>query len=125
MAPVWILCRCKQCMTFNHVGPQGDKIAGREWKKDSKTYKDHRKPPATKSSTSCSETIQATDSHRTNKNSVSEVAHTVSLHSTRTARASKKSFEPNVAVVHPAVPENIDPNLTAWNGRTMSCGKCH
>ncbi|POW04878.1 hypothetical protein PSTT_10100 [Puccinia striiformis] len=45
MAPAfWMLCRCNACSRFSRVTAQGERVFGREWNKNSITYKEHLKP---------------------------------------------------------------------------------
>ncbi|KAI7933362.1 hypothetical protein MJO28_017689 [Puccinia striiformis f. sp. tritici] len=119
MAPTfWILCRCKTCSKLSHLDAEGIRVFGREWNRNSSTYKQHLRIPPAKVSTSRSNTCSRGRRDR-KKNSGDEVSQIVSPPSSAIPTPSQQ--------VHPppdgATQTLSDPEITLWKGRTISCGK--
>jgi hypothetical protein len=118
MPPCWILCRCVKCATFSHTDNQGESISGREWNKNSVTFREHQteislssaalnqeNERSSKTEVSCEPPAEASQFHQ----DFVELPHLnpVALDST--------SISEKVLT--------LDPNHILWKGTTVDCGK--
>ncbi|KAI7954104.1 hypothetical protein MJO28_006651 [Puccinia striiformis f. sp. tritici] len=111
----WILCRCKECAKLSYFKADGEKVIGREWNRNSSTYKRHTqthaaKPPASRP-----------DAH--DRGALSKKKHVGNRAARTVSRTARAQVPQEIRKPRPSGLSKTDPKATFWTGKTVSCGK--
>ncbi|KAI9629359.1 hypothetical protein KEM48_013025 [Puccinia striiformis f. sp. tritici PST-130] len=109
----WILCRCKECAKLSYFKADGEKVIGREWNRNSSTYKRHTqthaaKPPASRP-----------DAH--DRGALSKKKHVGNRAARTVSRTARAQVPQEIRKPRPSGLSKTDPKATFWTGKTVSC----